>query len=263
MAISAIVLSRMPKLRSRIVLGSWEEVLPELKPRSIGLVLTDPPYEMSYLSNIPGDARWNGRGKSRNKFDRPMKGDHPGGVYWDGLLYELARVLKNNSYLVIHASHALMLNLRPGIFADHGFKLLGCITWRKGSALGGNLTSAMKRSAEPILYLAKGTPKLNPIEVERKRELVKRDRIDEVLDWQFSLPRDERCGVPSQKPVALCEQMITLMSRPGDVVLDPFAGSGSIPLAARNLGRRYLGIECDLKTFKILKSRMNGTPRRV
>ncbi len=79
--------------------------------------------------------------------------------------------------------------------------------------------------------------------------------------WQFSLPRDERCGVPTQKPVALCEQVINLMSRKGDIVLDPFAGSGSIPLAARNLGRRYIGIECDLKTFRIMKNRMNGARR--
>lgn len=248
----------MAKLRSRIVNASWEQVLPDLKPRSVGLVVTDPPYEMNYLSGIAGDARWNSRGKSKSKFDRIMKGDHPSGVYWDGLLYELNRVLKSNGYLVVHASHALMLNLRPGIFIDHGFKLQGCITWRKGSALGGNLTAAMKRSAEPILYLSKGTPKLNPIEVERNGEWVKRDRIDEVLDWQFSLPRDEHCGVPTQKPVALCEQIINLMSRPGDVVLDPFAGSGSICLAARNLGRRYIGVECDLKTFRIMKNRMNG-----
>ena len=251
----------MAKLRSRIVHSSWEEVLPKLKPRSVGLVFTDAPYEQKYLSQVPGDTRWNSRGKSQNKFDRPMKGDHPGGVYWDGLLYEVNRVLKNNAFLVIHASHALMLNLRPGIFADHGFKLQGCITWRKGSAIGGNLTSAMKRSAEPVLYLSKGTPKLNPIEVERNGEWVKRDRIDEVLDWQFSLPRDERCGVPTQKPVALCEQVINLMSRPGDLVLDPFAGSGSICLAARNLGRRYIGVECDLNPFRIMKSRMNGASR--
>ena len=251
----------MARIRSRIVLGSWEQVLPQLKPKSVGLVFTDPPFEMSYLSNIPGDARWNSRGKSKAKFDRTMKGDHAGGVYWDGLLYEVARVLRKNSYLVIHTSHALMLNLRPGIFADHGFKLLGCITWRKGSALGGNLTSAMKRSAEPVVYLAKGSPKLNPVHVERNGELVKRDRIDEVLDWQFSLSRDERCGVPTQKPVALCEQVIRLMSREGDVVLDPFAGSGSIPLAARNLGRRYIGVEVDPKTFRIMKARLNGASR--
>jgi site-specific DNA-methyltransferase (adenine-specific) len=248
----------MAKLRSRTVHGLWEEVLPQLKPRSVGLVFTDPPYEMSYLTNIPGDPRWNSNGKSRNKFDRPMKGDHSGGVYVDGMLYEIQRVLRPDSYLVLHASHAMLLNLRPDIFADHGFKLLGCITWRKGSSLGGNLVSAMKRSAEPILYLAKGSPKLNRIEVERNHKLVKRDRIDEVLDWQFSLPRDERCGVPTQKPVALCEQVINLMSRKGDVVLDPFAGSGSICLAARNLGRRYVGIECDLKTHRIMKKRLNG-----
>ena len=58
--------------------------------------------------------------------------------------------------------------------------------------------------------------------------------------------------------MALCEQVTQLISRPGDIVLDPFAGSGSIPLAAKNLGRRYIGVECDLKTFRILKHRMNG-----
>lgn len=63
---------------------------------------------------------------------------------------------------------------------------------------------------------------------------------------------------PTQKPVALCEYMIKTYTNPGDIVLDSCAGSGTTGVAAKNLGRRFIGIELDEKYFEIAKNRLKS-----
>lgn len=61
-----------------------------------------------------------------------------------------------------------------------------------------------------------------------------------------------------QKPVSLIERFIRILSNPGDLIFDPFMGSGSHLVAAKNLGRNYLGIEIDPVTYELAKSRIEG-----
>jgi DNA modification methylase len=68
----------------------------------------------------------------------------------------------------------------------------------------------------------------------------------------------ERAGHTTQLPLALVERIIRVASNAGDLVLDPFAGSGTVPLAARGLGRRYLGIEISEHTAELARRRLAG-----
>ena len=61
-----------------------------------------------------------------------------------------------------------------------------------------------------------------------------------------------------QKPTSLIERFIRILSNPGDLIFDPFMGSGSHLVAAKNLGRNYLGIEIDPVTYELAKSRIEG-----
>ncbi len=63
---------------------------------------------------------------------------------------------------------------------------------------------------------------------------------------------------PTQKPVRVLEHCIKLASNPGDTVLDPFMGVGSTGVAARNLDRKYIGIEIDENYFRAAEKRLNG-----
>lgn len=63
---------------------------------------------------------------------------------------------------------------------------------------------------------------------------------------------------PTEKPVALLEQLIEATTRADDLIFDPFAGSGSTLLAARNKGRRYLGIEINEDYYKVARDRLEG-----
>ena len=232
-----------------------ENVLPSLKDKSVDLIYTDPPFEMEYVSNIPGDIRWNTKGESESRFDSPMQGDSPGEIDWGIFARECFRVLENDRYVMLHVNIPFTLTIFP-CFVESGFKYKGTVAWSKRFAIGGDISGAMKRDWEQLLYFAKGKPKMNPIEVERKGKRVIRSRISEIQDWEFPLKNAEKYGHPTQKPMALAKQVIELMSPPKGLMLDPFAGSGTSVVAAIECYRDYTAIECDKKYFEIMDKRL-------
>ena len=93
---------------------------------------------------------------------------------------------------------------------------------------------------EQAYVLAKGRPELPSI------------RLPDVLTWQYTGNRLH----PTQKPVSGLMPVVHTFSRPGEVVLDPFCGSGSTLVAAQSLGRRYIGIEIDAEHTKVAQARL-------
>jgi len=68
---------------------------------------------------------------------------------------------------------------------------------------------------------------------------------------------------PTVKPIALMEYLINMVTREGQIVLDPFAGSGSTLIAAKKLGRKYIGIELEPEYVKIAEARLNSVQERL
>ncbi len=240
--------------------GRWEDVLPTFQDESFDLIYTDPPYGKKYKSNIPGDKKWNKSENSKNKFEDHLLNDMQGAVDWERLAKELYRLARPGAYFFLHCDTNLIVS-HGHWFTDAGFNLKGQIIWNKNSAVGGDLKGAMKRDWEPILYMCKGKGILNPVEVERGGERVVRNRISETDDWTFPLLAKEQVGFPTQKPLALARQVINLTTKPDQMILDCFAGSGTIPLAADELGRSYVAIEADDKWVPKLAERLGVTPR--
>jgi DNA modification methylase len=73
----------------------------------------------------------------------------------------------------------------------------------------------------------------------------------------------KRLTHPNEKPVELLKHLIEATTRPGDIVLDPFVGSGTTAVAAKALGRRYIGIELDLGYANAAKARVSLTALSV
>ena len=152
-------------------------------------------------------------------------------------------------------------------FEEAGFNIKGQILWKKKFGIGGDLKGAMKRDWEPIVYMTKGSPELRPTKVWRNGKLEERMRISESedwnfeiadADWEFQLLKKDKVKFPTQKPVELCRQVIRLASDPGQLVLDPFCGSGAISKAARLEGRQYLTIEADDDVYNRHKNLIEG-----
>jgi DNA modification methylase len=203
-----------------IVRGDCLDVLPELADGSADFVLTDPPYIVRYQSR-------DGRTVANDDNTAWLK----------PAFAELYRVLAPDRFAVSfygwpHAGEFL------DAFRLAGFSVVGHLTFPK------RYTSArgfLRYQHELAYLLAKGRPARPGWP------------IGDVLDWTYSGNKLH----PTQKPLSVLLPLVETFSRPGGLVLDPFAGSGSTLLAAKTLGRRYLGIELDPAYCAIAQRRLS------
>ena len=211
---------RLPVL-NQIITGDALSMLPTLPPGSIDLLLTDPPY---------GNATSYGRERKRIAGD-----EHPlVGLQAVAACYPLLK--SNTSAFVFCGAHHLGL-IEHFLLRYTPFRMREILTWDKRMM---GLGHGFRRSFENIVVLEKGKP--------RYRE--------KAIPTLLSVSRVNGGPHPHTKPVPLLERLIAAASDPGDLVLDPFAGSGSTLVAAANLGRRYLGIEVDPRYAEVARSRL-------
>lgn len=122
-------------------------------------------------------------------------------------------------------------------YRDAGFRVVGHFVFPKRYTSSSKFVRYQHECAH---LLVKGNP--------RQPQFA----IGDVIDWTYSGNKLH----PTQKPLSVLLPLIDAFSRPTDTVLDPFAGSGSSLLAAKTLGRRYLGIEIDAKYHAIAARRL-------
>ncbi len=195
------------------------QAMPQLPAGSINFALTDPPYIARYVSR-------DGRHVPNDDNDAWLK----------PAFAEIHRLLERNSFCVSfygwpHADRFI------AAYRAAGFRIVGHLTFPKRYTSG---TKHLRYQHECAYLLAKGYPK------EPK------ETIGDVLDWTYSGNKLH----PTQKPLSVLLPLIETFSAPEGAVLDPFAGSGSSLLAAKTLGRRYLGIEMDAGYHDIARQRL-------
>jgi adenine-specific DNA-methyltransferase len=199
--------------------GDCLDLLPELPDRSVDFVLTDPPYLVNY----------------RDQHGRSLAGDD-NGQWLKPAFAQIYRVLKPGSFLVSFYGW----NKVDEFFAAWraaGFRPAGHLVWPKRYSSGRGLLAYRHEQA---YLLAKGNPQRPAIP------------LPDVQQWHYTGNRLH----PTQKPVRSMKPLIETFTRRGDVVLDPFCGSGSTLLAAKILGRRYIGIELDAEHARTARGRL-------
>lgn len=199
--------------------GDCLEILPELPARSVNFILTDPPYIVRYRSR---DGR------------TVMNDDNDSWLI--PAFAEMYRVLARDSFCVSfygwpHADRFLHA------FRSAGFNILGHFVFPKRYT---STTRYLRYQHECAYLLGKGFPS--------KPE----STIGDVLDWTYSGNKLH----PTQKPISALLPLVETFSRKGDIVLDPFAGSGSSLVAAKLLGRKYFGIEMSADYHAIASNRL-------
>jgi len=216
----------MTSHRNTILHGDCVKLLPQIPTSSIDFVLTDPPYVHRYQSH-------DGRRVPNARF-----------TWLKPVFAELYRVLRRHSFCVSfygwrHAEKFL------AAYCAAGFRIAGHLTFPKRYISGQRY---LRYQHESAYLLAKGDPQ------------VPEDTISDVIAWTTYTGNTLH---PTQKPLSVLLPLVKAFSAPGHVVLDPFTGSGSSLLAARMLGRQYLGIELDATYHAIASRRLaqaQGTP---
>ncbi|PSW82555.1 DNA-methyltransferase [Photobacterium angustum] len=207
----------------------WLTALPD---QSIDLMITDPPYESLEKHRSVGTTTRlkQSKGSSNQWFDIfPNE-------RFESLLTQAYRVLKQNSHFYLFCDQETMFHIKP-IAEQVGFKFWKPIVWDK-VAIG--MGYHYRARYEFILFFEKGKRKLNNLS------------IPDVLEYK----RVYR-GYPTEKPVPLLEILIEQSSVEGDVIADPFFGSGSTLVAADKLSRQAWGSDISDSAHQHLKQRLS------
>lgn len=220
----------------RLVCGdaTTAEVYARLFPNGerADMVFTDPPYNVNYANSA--------RDKLRGKH-RPILNDALGEGFYDFLYDALALIMAHTRGAIYVAMSSSELDTLQAAFRAAGGHWSTFIIWAKNTFTLGR--SDYQRQYEPILY---GWP-----EGATRHWCGDRDQGDV---WQIKKPAKNDLH-PTMKPVDLVERAIRNSSRPGDVVLDPFGGSGTTLIAAEKAGRVARLIELDPKYADVIVRR--------
>jgi site-specific DNA-methyltransferase (adenine-specific) len=204
---------------NRIINADCLDVLPELPSRSIDFVFTDPPYLTRY----------------RDRSGRTVSGDDQNS-WVKPAFSQIYRVLKYDRFCVSFYGWSKVDQFFAAWRAA-GFYPVAHLVWAKRYA---SSQRYVDYHHEQAYVLAKGCPERPTI------------RLPDVLTWQYTGNRLH----PTQKPVSGLVPVVCTFSRPGDVVLDPFCGSGSMLVAAQSVGRRHIGIEMDADHAEAAQARL-------
>jgi len=237
-----------------VVCGDCLEALLELPAASVDLVFADPPY---FLSNNGTTCRA-GRRVSVNKggwdASQGVAADHDFNRRW---LSACRRVLRPSGTIWVSGTHHVIFSLGFAM-QELGFHLLNTITWFKPNASPNLACRTFTHSTELLIWAApqRGPRLLHTFHYREMRAHAGGRQMRDLwpmpdhdgshLVWDIPTPpRREKAlgGHPTQKPLALLDRIILSASSPGDMVLDPFAGSGTTGVAALRRGRRFIGVE--------------------
>jgi site-specific DNA-methyltransferase (adenine-specific) len=233
---------------NRTILGDTCRVLPLLPPKWVDLLIVDPPYNLTKDFNQVTFQR------------RPMA------AYTDWLrswISQVAPLLKPTGSVYVCSEWRSSAAVQQ-VLEEH-FTIRNRITWEREKGRGA--LRNWKNCSEDIWFCTVGDDYFFDVEaVKQKRRVVApyRDSAGKPKDWteeadgnfrvthpsnlwtDISVPfwsMPENTNHPTQKPEKLIAKLVLASSKPGDIVLDPFLGSGTTSVVAKKLGRRFVGIE--------------------
>jgi site-specific DNA-methyltransferase (adenine-specific) len=239
-----------------VYLADCVDLMKIIPPGSVDIVFADPPYRLS----TGGVTLKNGRLASVDKgaWDRSMgfEEDHRFNVRW---LKEARRILKPEGTIWVTGTHHIIFSLGFALQAMK-FKLINQITWQKPDPPPNALHTAFTHSHETILWAGKGKGHTFNYDLINSSDPCA--QVSSV--WRIpAVPRREKLHGyhPTQKPLRLVRRAILASTNEGDLIFDPFCGSGTTGVAAKELGRFFVGAEMEEEFAELAARRIAATER--
>ena len=195
-----------------------------MKEGSVRLIITDPPFGKDYQSN----RRWQSNPPTKIAGD---KGQQAAYEALSSVLDISMPLMAEDAHLLIKSDWSCVCWMME-LIESKDWQLKQPIIWVKEEHSAGDVNSSFGPSHEIILHAVKGKPLVRP-------------RIRDVVE----VARSNETSHPMETPFTLWEKLIESTTNEGELVLDPFAGTGSVPVAATNLNRDFFAIELD-KDFR-------------
>lgn len=219
---------------NKIIQGDFLTEIKKLEDCSIDLIATDPPYKVTSRGNSG-----NSGGMFKEKINMQGKVFKHNDIKVSEFMPELYRVLKEGSHCYVMTNHTNLIEML-NVSQEVGFHFIKSLIWNKGNKVMG---TAYMSQFEYILFFRKG-----------KFKRINNCGTSDILSVQNVKPK-EKIHV-TEKPVELMQILIENSSEVGDIVLDPFMGSGSTAIACVKTGRQFLGYELDEEYFNIANKRV-------
>ena len=230
-----------------IIIGECVEAMNALPAASVDMVFADPPYNLQLEGELhrPNNSRVDGVDNDWDQFDTFAHYD----AFSHDWLAAARRVLKPHGSLWVIGSYHNIFRVGTTL-QDLGYWMLNDVIWRKTNPMPNFRGRRFTNAHETLIWCARSKDSKYRFNYESMKAL--NDDLQMRSDWLMPLcTGPERLKVdgkkahPTQKPEGLLYRTIMASTNVGDVVLDPFFGSGTTGAVAKKLGRRYIGIERD------------------
>jgi modification methylase len=235
----------------------------KMPAQSVDLVFADPPYNLQLQGDLkrPDDSRVDAVDDDWDKFSSFAAYDD----FTRAWLLACRRVLKPNGTLWVIGSYHNIFRV-GAILQDLGFWILNDVIWRKSNPMP-NFRGRRFTNAHETLIWAAREPGGRGYTFNYEALKAGNEDVQVRSDWTIPLctgeerlkGADGKKLHPTQKPEALLARVILSSSRPDDLVLDPFCGSGTTGAVARRLGRRFVGFERERKYADAAERRIAAT----
>lgn len=250
---------------NQLIIGNCLQEMDKLPAKSVDLIFADPPYNLQLDGELlrPNNTRVEGVDDNWDKFDTFASYD----AFSKAWLTSARRVLKDNGTLWVIGSYHNIFRVGTTLM-DLDYWILNDIIWRKSNPMPNFRGRRFTNAHETLIWAAKSADqKKYTFNYEAMKAL--NEDLQMRSDWVLPIcSGGERLknengdkAHPTQKPEALLNRILLATTNPGDIVLDPFFGTGTTGAAATRLGRNWIGIEQDETYAIIAKERIAQVKR--
>jgi site-specific DNA-methyltransferase (adenine-specific) len=248
---------------NEIIQGDCVEVLKTFPAKSVDLIFADPPYNLQLRNELlrPNQTIVDGVDDEWDQFADFADYD----IFTKNWLSECRRVLKDDGTIWVIGSYHNIFRVGT-IMMDLGYWILNDVIWHKTNPMPNFRGTRFQNATETLIWAKKSA--------EQKRytfnyQAMKNHNDEKQMQNVWYIPLctgPERIKVngkkahSTQKPEALLYRVILSSSNPGDIVLDPFFGSGTTGAVAKKLKRNYIGVELETEYIEVARKRIDNLP---
>jgi modification methylase len=247
-----------------ILAGDCVEVMNGLPEASVDLIFADPPYNLQLRGELhrPDNSRVDAVDDEWDRFASFETYD----AFTKAWLKAARRVLKPDGAIWVIGSYHNIFRVGSAL-QDEGFWILNDVVWRKSNPMPNFRGKRLTNAHETMIWAGKSDASKYTFHYEALKEL--NEGVQMRSDWLLPIcngnerlkTEDGDKAHPTQKPESLLHRVIVGTSNPGDVVLDPFFGTGTTGAVAKRLGRHFIGIEREAAYRDVAQKRIDAVRR--
>ena len=241
-----------------VYLADCVELMRLMPVGSVDVIFADPPYRLSSGGVTVRSGRLAPVDKGSWDRSKGFRKDHGFNVRW---LREARRVLKPDGTLWVSGTHHIIFSLGFAL-QSLGFKVINQIAWQKPHPVPNALHTAFTHAHETLLWASRSRSSRHTFNYELLNAPDPTSQMSSVWRIRAVPISEKRMGYhPTQKPLRLVRRALVASTREGDLVFDPFCGSGTTGVATKELDRFFVGAELEEEFCELASCRIRATVR--